>query len=562
MDSLKNQTAHQSETPARLDVRTPATEVSLTKPQPLNVRISEASLLDSQVLPSEKPRATAAPKYAAPSQSARNGQDAASLHQQPHPENPLASTTLHGRNGNSSSLANNGAVSVNTTVEGPKTEQDREARKDQPMDLQLANAIHDGDLMLARKLLSQGARPAEDVFIFNAHEPEQFLDNLINADDVQTFHALITNRPPETNTEFVDSILFPSLSRKKEKLSEYIARHSNISDLMIGVATDDGSNKTFQALLDGGVKPKKEEVIKFISVNTKYRTDEERYASLPDTKSIAAQAFDAHRDGNYQEADHLFNSPVPTEINPLGLAKNALARVSEFGLSFLYQRLQRTQTGLISTMPDSLLADGFRSEIVWILRSCQKECKAAQEAITTQMRTNGFKLAYKTGDGNILPCNEKAVEQLLFALQLATHERLLQIAQPPAKEKGNIFQTIQSGISSLFNWDKHAEARTAQSKKIIELAEGAPEIILQLPREILDIKTGVPEKRISAKIALESIQKHQETLEAQFEAVMSGSLPGTALSEQLIIKIYGDAFKELAAIREATLRSAGSAQTQ
>lgn len=562
MDSLKNQIAHQSETLTKLDVPTPATEASLTRPQPLNVRISEASLLDGQVLPSEKPRATAAPQYATTSNNNRNVPDTASLHQQSHQENPLAATTLHGRNDNSSSLANNGSVSVSTTVEGPKIEQDREARKDQPMDLPLANAIHEGDLMLARKLLSQGARPAEDVFTLDVNEPEQFIKNLIDADDVKTFHALTANLPPGMHAEFMNSMVFLCLNQRKEKLLEYIARHSTISHLMTDLATEDRSNRSFQALLDGGIKFEKEGLIKLVYGNTTYPPNEKRSDALPDKKSIAAQTFDAHRDRNYEEADNLFNAPAPTDENPLGMTKNAWNKLSQDGLEFVYKRVQSTQAGLISTMPDSLFVDGFRSEIVWILRSCQKECKAAREALTAQMSTNGFKLAYKTEDGNILPCNEKAVEKLLFALQLATHERLLQIAQPPLKEKENIFQTIQSGISSFFKLDKNTKARTAQAEKILALAQDVPEIILQLPQEILDIKTGVPEKTISAEIALESLQKHQETLEAQFEAIMSGTLPGTPLSEQLIIKIYGDAFKELAAIREATLKSADSVKAQ
>lgn len=561
LDSLKNQIAQQSETQTKRDVQTPAEEAGLAKSPLFDAKTEEELLLHGQVSNFDKPRAITAPKYAVPSQGDNNQLHTASSHQQPPQENTPTANSPHARNGNSSSLASNGNVNVSATVKSSSTERETEGKKNQSMDFQLTCAMDEGDLMRARSLLNQGVKPAENVFQVDPHAPEQFINDLVHADDVQTFHALIASLPPEINAKFMDNMIYICLNQRKEKLLEYIARHSTISDVMIGFSADDQSNKSFQALLDGGIKPQ-ESCIMYVSPNKKHRTAGERYASLPSEKSIAAQAFDAHRDRKFEKADNLFNLPAPTEENPLGLKENALKALSKQGLEFVYLRLQKNHAGLISTAPDGLLIDGFRSEIVGILRSCQKECKAAWEALTRQMGANGFTVAYKARNNEIRPCNAEQIQLSLFALQLSTHERLLQIVRPPLKEKDNSFQTLQSGITSFFRLDKNAEARTAQANKIIKLAEGVPELMLQLPQEILNIKTSVPEKRISMEIALQSIQKHQETLETQFEELMRGTSPGTDPSEQMIINMFGNTFKELAAIREATLRSDGLGQPQ
>lgn len=437
-----------------------------------------------------------------------------------------------------------------------------ERKESRSIDVAVSDAFLKGDVELLKQLLNQGAKPANDALLCQSYEAKRTFHLLASSEDIETLHKLVAHTTPETKAYIMDEMLGYLFHNQMPTLMEYLARHAVINRDAVEAAMSDRSNTKYQALLDSGMSFTGDLDPSTILRDTFRFSYQERLASLPKKRSTAAQAFDAHRDRKYKEADNLFNLPAPTDNNPLGLTENALENFSELGLHFLYHRLQHTHAGLISTMPDSLLRDGFRSEIVWILRSCQKECTATREALMRKMNAHEYRIACKTVDGDIVPCNGKKVEQLLFAFQLSTHERLLQIAQPPLTEKANIFQTIQSEISSFLNWDKNAQARTAQAKVVIELAQGVPEFILQLPQEILDIKTGVAEKRVSAKSALESLQKHQETLETQFEALMGSPSPGTDLADQVIINMYGNTFKELAAIRKATLSSAGQSQSQ
>lgn len=532
---------HQSKTPTHTDVQKPPPQAGSATPRLQNRQTSQQPLLhefQKAPVPLEKPHAPVGPRYAPDGNSNSN------------------------RNAEAASFPSI-ASKFNESAER-KNEQDNETEKHQSINEEVSEAIRKSNFENAKELLKHGAKPSDDAIQDELGEDGGILYWLAASQDIETLHYLVAYTTPEIKKNVMEKMAGYASLHKSPILMEYVARHSVIDKWCMGDAPLDKSNRTYQALIDGGVAFGEDSALHAAIRETFPSSYDERLASLPNKRNTAAQAFDAHRDGRYEEADTLFNAPVPTKENPLGLAENSRSKFSQYGLGFVYQRLQRSHGGLISTMPDPLLNDGFRSEIVSILRSCQKECKASQEALTRQMSTSGLKLVYKDEAGHAGPCNERELEQLLFAFQLTSHERLIQIAQPPlkGKEEGHLFKTIKSGIFSFLNLDKDTKAGTAQADRLIYLAKEAAQITLQLPREILEIKKGILEKRISVQAASELIQNHQETLEEKFQESMSGVLPGTPLSEQVIIRIYGEAFKELSAIKEAALANAAALQTQ
>jgi hypothetical protein len=579
LDAMQNQTVqHQSQTPLHTDAQTPAPQADSAKPRLQNIETNHQTLLhDHQKMasPLEKPHVTVAPRFAAPpqdektspaqltsgSQTGNTASDVAWQHQL-HPKN-VAEPTLSGTpDANSSSYGNEEIAktrSVGSKAGKPaerKKEQGKEIEEHPSIDVKLSKAIDKADIDLAKKLLKQGAKLADDASIHESEEGETFLYWLANSEDIEMLHNLLAYASPESKAKTMEIIADHAARGKLLKMMEYAARHSAIPYGSIEYAISDKSNKTYQALIDGGLILKEGSGLK-VRVALDYPTSEERLASLPKKKNIAAQAFDAHRDEKYEEADKLFMAPTPDAKNPLGLTDGMLRSFSENGLSDVLTCVDSQHAGLISTMPDPLLAGGFRSKIVWILRSSHKECKAAREALTRQMGTSGLTLVVSNKAGDITPCKNKELEQFLFAFQLQTHEALLQIGQPPVEEKKDLFQTMKADIFSFFNLDKNTKAATAQAKVLIQMAQAAPQIMLQSQREILQIKAGMLEKKIPAKTALEFVEKHQEMLEGQFQELMSGTVPGTPVSDQVIIKIYGDAFRELAAIREAAQGNSG-----
>jgi hypothetical protein len=573
LDAMQNQTVqHQSQTPLHTDAQTPAPKADSVKPRLQNIETNYQTLLhDHQKMasPLEKPHVTVAPRFAAPPQGEKSSQaqpisglqtgnttSNVAVQNQLHPKNVAEPTRSGTPDANSSSYGNEEIAktrSVGSKAGKPaerKKEQGKEIEEHPSIDAELSKAIHARDIDLAKKLLKQGAKLADDASIHESEEGKTFLYLLANSEDIEMLHNLVAYASPESKAGTMEIIADHATRSKLLKMMEYVARHSDITDWMIYDATLDRSNKTYQALIDGGLILKEGFGLS-VMITSDYPTSKERLASLPKKKNIAAQAFDAHRDQKYEEADKLFMAPAPDAKNPLGLTDGMLRSFSENGLSTVLTCVDSQHAGLISTMPDPLLAGGFRSKIVWILRSSHKECKAAREALTRQMGASGLTLFVSKRAGNITPCNDKELEQFLFAFQLQTHEALLQIVQPPVEEKKDLFQTMKADIFSFFNLDKNTKAATAQAKTLIQMAQAAPQIMLQSQREILQIKADVLEKRITAQAALEFAQEHQALLEEQFEELMSGKVPGTPVSDQVIVKIYGDAFRELAAIREA-----------
>jgi hypothetical protein len=587
LNATHNQTIqHQSKTPTDNDVQKPASQAGSATPRLQNVQTSQQPLLhDFQKVPVpfEKPHAPVGPRYAPPNGATRSPEkstpesrfeDAALAatrsHQALHRKSATESAFAQMPDGNSNSNEKEEAASspwITSKINEPaerKNEQDNKTEKHHSLDEKVSEAIRTSDFENAKKLLKHGAKPSDDAIQDQLGEAGDMLYWLAASQDIETLHCLVAYTTPEIKKNVMETMACYASRHKSPILMEYVARHSVMDKSCMGDAPLDKSNGLCQALIDGGVAFGEDCALHAAIREAFPFSYDVHLASLPNRRNTAAQAFDAHRDGKYQEADTLFNAPVPTKENPLGLTENMRSKFSEYGLGFAYQRLRSNHGGLISTMPDLLLNDGFRSEIVSILRSCQKECKATREALTRQMSTSGLKLAYKNDAGNTGPCNDRELEQLLFAFQLMTHERLIQIARPPLKggEEGYIFKTIKSGIFSFLNLDKDMKARTAQADRLIYLAKEAPQITLQLPQEILEIKKSILDKRMSVQTASELIQNHQETLEEKFQESMSGALPGTPLSEQVIVRIYGEAFKELSAIKEEALANAAALQTQ